>query len=127
MSSLGPVVPGLHQPGAMTFGTWAHPLDRGPCQDHCCTSRRLDVRVLHYRYVRRASARVGSNSSTGLPEGSSITTCLPPTPVTSSFRTWTPAARSRSTMPARSATSTENRFPPSRCWQGAVRHGLPAA
>lgn len=36
--------------------------------------------------VSRASAMVGSNNSTGLPDGSSISTWLPPTPVTMSLR-----------------------------------------
>ena len=51
---------------------------------------------------RRASAMVGSNNSTGLPAGSSMMTCLPPTPTTMVLRIGTPAARSRSTVPARS-------------------------
>ena len=33
-----------------------------------------------------ASSRVGSNSSIGLPDGSSTRICLPPTPVTMSLR-----------------------------------------
>ena len=35
-----------------------------------------------------ASGRMGSNSSTGLPAGSSTRICLPPTPVTKSLRKW---------------------------------------
>ena len=35
---------------------------------------------------RRASGKIGSNSSTGFPEGSSTRICLPPMPVTISLR-----------------------------------------
>ena len=35
--------------------------------------------------------KIGSNSSTGLPDGSSTRICLPPTPVTMSLRKWAPA------------------------------------
>ena len=41
--------------------------------------------------LSRASSRVGSNSSTGLPDGSSTRICLPPTPVTMSLRKRAPA------------------------------------
>lgn len=45
---------------------------------------------------------VGWNSSTMLPEGSSIRISLPPSPTTTSLRNRTPALRSRSTSPCRS-------------------------
>jgi hypothetical protein len=44
-------------------------------------------------YDNLASARVGSNNSTGLPEGSSSRICLPPTPLTISLRKCAPASR----------------------------------
>src|SRR5580692_6965089 len=47
---------------------------------------------------RRASSRRGWNSSTGLPDGSSTMICLPPTPLTISFRNRAPALRSLSTV-----------------------------
>src|SRR5881628_1291542 len=47
--------------------------------------------------VNLASSRIGSNNSTGLPDGSSTRICLPPTPVTMSFRKWTPFLRNVST------------------------------
>ena len=60
----------------------------------------------------RASGRTGSNSSTGLPDGSSAKVCLPPTPVTISFRNRTPLSRSRLTVASRSGTSIAKRFQP---------------
>ena len=69
------------------------------------------------RQPRRASGRIGSNSSTGFPEGSSTMICLPPTPVTISLRKRTPFSRSTSTALARSQTSSMNRLhPPGSCF-----------
>src|ERR1019366_4616995 len=59
-----------------------------------------------------ASGMAGSNSSTGLPEGSSAMICLPPTPVTRSLRNCTPSRRSWAMVAARSGTSTAKRFQP---------------
>ena len=50
--------------------------------------------------------RGGSNSSMGLPAGSSRRICLPPKPVTMSLRNRAPALRSVSTSRARSRTSS---------------------
>src|SRR2546428_6566233 len=61
---------------------------------------------------RRASRRIGSKSSMGLPEGPSTRVCLPPTPVTNSLRKRTPALRSLATVAARSGTSNPEPFPP---------------
>ena len=46
------------------------------------------------RYPSLASDRIGSNNSTGLPDGSSARICLPPVPVTTSLRNRTPWLRS---------------------------------
>src|SRR5216684_2563031 len=71
---------------------------------------------------RRASGKIGSNSSMGLPDGSSTRICLPPIPVTISLRKWAPALRSASTVVARSETSSANRFQPPGC--GNVPSGM---
>ena len=73
-----------------------------------------------------ASPRVGSKSSTGLPDGSSTRICLPPTPVTMSFRKCAPAARSSSTFAARSGHLEREAIPASRCGDSPIRHGLAA-
>jgi hypothetical protein len=52
--------------------------------------------------------------------------CRPPTPVTISLRKLTPAERNDFTVPSRSETSRENRFPPARTGWRAIRHRLPA-
>ena len=55
-----------------------------------------------------ASGRMGSNSSTGLPDGSSTMICLPPVPLTMSLRKCAPTPRSSASRLARSLTSTAN-------------------
>src|SRR5438105_6077012 len=55
---------------------------------------------------------LGSNSSIGLPDGSSITICDPPGPLTMSFRNVSPASRSLSTSVGRSSTIRWIRFHP---------------
>jgi hypothetical protein len=60
---------------------------------------------------KRASRRIGWNSSTGFPDGSSTSTCLPPTPSTMSFRNATPRAFSAA-LASRSSTSSWKRFQP---------------
>jgi hypothetical protein len=59
---------------------------------------------------RRASGLVGSNSSTGLPDGSSRRMCLPPTPMAVSLRKRARCCRNCCTSAARSSTSKLKRF-----------------
>jgi hypothetical protein len=74
-----------------------------------------------------ASPMVGSNSSTGLPDGSSTRICLPPTPVTISLRKVAPLARRSWTVATKSGTSIENRFQPPGSGTLPVGHRLAAA
>jgi hypothetical protein len=60
----------------------------------------------------RASRRAGSNSSIGLPDGSSTRICRPPTPSTISLRNRAPCSRNRATISVRSPTSSWKRFQP---------------
>src|ERR1035438_2965001 len=53
----------------------------------------------------RASGKAGSNSSTGLPDGSSTRICWPPTPATISLRNLARFLRNFSTVAAKSGTS----------------------
>lgn len=50
------------------------------------TTRPDEAQFVLVAAASRASGRSGSNSSTGFPDGSSTSTCLPPTPVTTSLR-----------------------------------------
>src|SRR5580700_10574212 len=70
---------------------------------------------------------VGSKSSMGLPEGSSSRICLPPTPVTMSFRNCAPAFRNLATVAARSVTSRVKRFQPPGSGTRPSGHGLRAS
>src|SRR4051794_1101226 len=69
-------------------------------------------RLRHAGPWRRPGHRTSSKSSTRLPSGSATRTCLPPGPLTTSLESGTPAARSRSTSPARSSTSRWRRLRP---------------
>jgi hypothetical protein len=77
-----------------------------PLLDVAGLAQQLAVAIEPGRYESLASSIVGSNSSIGLPEGSSTRICLPPTPSTISLRKDAPAARSASTLAARSSTSS---------------------
>ena len=101
--------------------------DAWPVSRFCCpTPAGREIceipRDPRHRWERRTCGRTGSNNSTGLPDGSSIRICLPPTPVTMSLRKWVAASRRARTMSARSVTSRVNRFqPPGR---GRVPSGM---
>lgn len=56
-----------------------------------------------------------SNNSTGFPDGSSTSTCLPPGPLMGLLRKRAPVASSRVIVSSRLATSITSRFQPPGC------------
>src|SRR5438552_916218 len=74
----------------------------------------------------RPRFQAGSNSSIGLPSGSSSWICLPPGPSTISFRKRRPAFFSSATVAARSSTCRTIRFhPPGSCLRPPARGRAP--
>ena len=92
---------------------------RGPARRSVTAERRRQ---------RSAQRAAGSNSSTTLPDGSSSRICLPPGPVTMSFRKVAPASRRRATSSSMSSTTKWIRFQPpgsgTRRRASAVRRAL---
>ena len=73
-------------------------------------------RASHETMTVTWSYRAGSNNSMGLPSGSSTWICLPPGPVSMSFRKWRPAFFRVSMNAGRSLTRSTTRFhPPGSC------------
>src|SRR6185503_19234528 len=76
----------------------------------------VDPFVSCARSEREGRYRAGSNSSIGLPSGSSIRICLPPGPVSISLRNWIPACFKAVMHAGKSATVRMIRFhPPGPC------------
>ena len=89
--------------------------------------RRARVRLtqLQSELDSDASGRVGSNSSTGLPDGSSTRICLPPTPVTISLRKRAPALAQLRDQRLEVGDLELEAVPAAGRGQRAVRHRLP--
>jgi multicopper oxidase len=82
--------------------------DAAPAKASVAKVRMAQLRMNRYR--------AGSNNSIGFPSGSSIWICLPPGPVSMSFRKWRPAFFSVSMNAGRSVTRSTTRFhPPGSC------------
>src|SRR6266404_2574656 len=99
--------PGVVQPAEQLHRLAARVGERAEQRRRGRESRHRQLTLGH-----RGPRRAGSNSSTGLPAGSSSRICLPPLPTTISFRNRTPATRSFSTSRLRSSTSSWMRFQP---------------
>src|SRR6188472_1379518 len=92
------------------------PANVSPREDDVLFGGRAAGLAVGDRHLHRAAPPAGSNSSIGLPSGSSSWTCLPPGPTSISLRSRTAWRFSSAIRAGRSLTSRITRFhPPGSC------------